>query len=365
MSRLDVLLVGDGSSVHTRRLAEALRDRDVTVGIAAFEGEPIDGVTWIRIGSRRPADDTRYPLAIPRLARAIRRYRPAIVHGHYVSSYGLVASLARRLAHPRGGPALVQTAWGTDLLVTAVASGLRRRLAALALRDAVLITSDSSDLESAAVALAPGREMLRFVFGPPEAIFEQPRTPERVVLSSRRLDPDMRVGLIIKGFAAARASDPGLADWRLVVAGAGSEADDLRALADGLPVEFSGQLRPHELAALLSQASVYVSVPVSDATSAALLESMAAGATPVVNELPANREWVDETVGIVVPRDPTTTALGEAIAAAIRDPADPDVVRARVRECAWEGQVTRLIQAYEKLGVLRTHHFGFAGRSGR
>src|SRR4029079_13645664 len=42
------------------------------------------------------------------------------------------------------------------------------------------------------------------------------------------------------------------------------------------------------------RAEVYVSASRSDSTSQSLLEAMAAGALPVVSDIPGNREWVTD-----------------------------------------------------------------------
>ena len=56
-----------------------------------------------------------------------------------------------------------------------------------------------------------------------------------------------------------------------------------------------------------------VSVPVSDATSVSVLESMACGLPVVATDLPANRQWLEAGDGALVPAgDP------QALAAAIQ-----------------------------------------------
>ena len=39
---------------------------------------------------------------------------------------------------------------------------------------------------------------------------------------------------------------------------------------------------------------LYISIPTSDSTSVTLLEAMAAGSLPIVSDLPANREWIED-----------------------------------------------------------------------
>jgi glycosyltransferase involved in cell wall biosynthesis len=267
-----VLLVADAASVHTRRLAVALRDSGLSVVVAGFEGEALPGVRLIRLGTQPVARDARYLMAVPVLARWIRRLRPAVVHGHYVSSYGVLASLAWGLARWRAP--LVQTAWGTDLLITSRRSRRRARLASIALRPAAVITGDSDDLLQEAARLAPRVRRTKFVFGPPRDLFEVDTIREPLVLSSRRLDPDMRVDLVVRAFRRARELSPDLAPWRLAVAGTGESRAEVAAAADADPaVDLLGQLDATELSQLLARACVVVSVPSTDATSAALLEA--------------------------------------------------------------------------------------------
>jgi glycosyltransferase involved in cell wall biosynthesis len=214
-------------------------------------------------------------------------------------------------------------------------------MAGFALRQAQLVTGDSEDLRSEALALAPQVPFHRFVFGPPSSLLIQPRNTDRVVISARRLDPDTRVPLIIKAFRRAHELDPAsMRGWRLVVAGTGTDEAQVRAAAGGDErVKLVGPLQQDELFRHFGTAAVSVSIPVSDATSAALLEAMAAGALPIVNDLPANREWVDASVGIIVARDPSVLELARAIVAAVTSPPAIAKIRSRVQGVTWEREI--------------------------
>jgi len=88
----------------------------------------------------------------------------------------------------------------------------------------------------------------------------------------------------------------------------------------GDAVEFTGTATwPAGLAERLGKAAVYVSVPSSEGTSVTLLEAMAAGAYPVVSDLPSNREWVGDEGGAVVPVR-LVAPLAQALVAALLDP---------------------------------------------
>jgi len=339
--RPDVLLVGDGSSIHLRRLAAGLAQQNLQVELAGFEGDPVGELPFHRLGDLPARIDARYALAIPRLASVIRRRRPRVVNAHYVTSFGVMSALALWLAHPTGArPPLIQTAWGDDLLVTPQRSRFMRRLVTFALRSAALMTGDAQELRNVASGFAPRTPTASFVFGPPESLLQRHEQKAHVIVSARHLLPEMRVDLVIRSFLHAQAASPALADWSLVVVGDGPERGFLEQLAaEGSNVEFRGAIDHGTLHDLLLRASVSVSVPVSDGTSATLLESLAAAAVPVVNDLPANLEWVDGGTAVIVGRNPTVDELSQGIVSAGEGDWDVRRLQAKVSAVTWESQV--------------------------
>ncbi|MEO8245841.1 MAG: glycosyltransferase [Chloroflexota bacterium] len=341
--------MGHTTSPHVTRLAEALAERDVRVALAGFD-EPASHFQFYRLGRPGVRGDWRYALAVPPLVRAIRRFRPDVVHAHYITSYGVASALATILAGLAGRrPALVQTCWGTDILVTPAKSSIARILSRFALRTANLITADSHDVLEQAEAMSAHRiPSCRFVFGPPARLFEYRRSEEGIVfVSARNLTHTMRIGRIIGAFITARASRAPLEWAELVVAGAGAAEAELRDKYEGsVGVRFVGHLEPGELHRLLAGATAYISIPETDGTSATLLEAMAIGTAPIVNDLPANREWVRGEIGIIVSADPAPLELIDAFAAAAERRSAQSEVRLAARPAAWEGEVDRLVERY-------------------
>jgi glycosyltransferase involved in cell wall biosynthesis len=92
---------------------------------------------------------------------------------------------------------------------------------------------------------------------------------------------------------------------RLVIAHEGSQRAGLAELAARLgqagSIEFTGRVDQAKLRALLAASHAYVSVPGSDSLSLSTMEAMAAGAFPVVTDLPS-QDWVTHRVnGLRVP----------------------------------------------------------------
>jgi glycosyltransferase involved in cell wall biosynthesis len=67
-------------------------------------------------------------------------------------------------------------------------------------------------------------------------------------------------------------------------------------------VEFVGRLSANVQAHYYAQARWFISVPVSDAVSVSVLEAMAHGCLPILSDLPANHELVEDQInGRVLP----------------------------------------------------------------
>jgi L-malate glycosyltransferase len=113
------------------------------------------------------------------------------------------------------------------------------------------------------------------------------------VVSVRQLEPLYDVATLIEALPAVRAAVPALT---VTIAGDGPERAALEARVSALGlaacVRFVGRVPHDRLPALLGEAAAYVSTSRSDSTSISLLEAMAAGATPVVSDIPGNREWI-------------------------------------------------------------------------
>jgi glycosyltransferase involved in cell wall biosynthesis len=322
-----LLIFGDASSVHTQRWAREMVARGHVVVVATRLPAPIEGVAAV-VPLQPGREGTGWFRALPAVRQLARMLRPRIVHGHYVTGYGLWAAAC-------GWGPVVQTAWGSDILVTPRESAVMRRIVGWSLRRADLMTADSQDALDAmgrhgAGATAPRHEILwgadteRFV--PPQrpTVCESDGHGPFGILSLRSWEPNYNIDVLIDALAAVRAARPGRA-ITLELLGGGPDAAALkaRAAAAGLDQDvarFTGRVGDAAMVTAMQAADVSVTVPTSDATSVSLLESLACGLPVIASDLPANRRWVDEHAGLIVPvRD--VAALTAALLALVDDPA--------------------------------------------
>jgi glycosyltransferase involved in cell wall biosynthesis len=226
------------------------------------------------------------------IRKEIMRLRPDVIHVHQVNSYALYTLIATRgLKIP-----VVITAWGSDILVAPNRNRLMRKIVSYCLKKADYLTSDSSFMAEEMRKIArPKNNIVLANFGIDRV--EISAEKENVFYSNRLHKKLYNVDRIIRSFADFM-QHPKHAGWRLVIAATGEETSQLKSLAESLEVsnavEFVGWLSKEENARWYAKAKYWVSIPDSDATSISLLEAMAHGCIPIVSDLPANREWIQD-----------------------------------------------------------------------
>jgi glycosyltransferase involved in cell wall biosynthesis len=245
------------------------------------------------------------------------------VHAHFVVEHGFYAAVAG--VHP-----LVVTAWGSDVLVEPRRDVLSRWIARWTIARADAVTSNNAymarrigDLGALPAKVhvvtlgADKYDLERADASVNRREYGAPRAP--VVISTRAHEPLYNIGEIIDAHAMVSRERP---DVLLAIAHGGSRTDELRAKAAATRahVEFIGTLDRSHFRDALADAAVFVSVPSSDATSVALLQAMAAGAFPIVSDLPSQHELIAHGVnGFLAPlHDPP--ALARLIEQALADP---------------------------------------------
>jgi glycosyltransferase involved in cell wall biosynthesis len=174
-------------------------------------------------------------------------------------------------------------------------------------RRADYVTSDARVMTEAIEAMGVDPErVLTFPYGVDLERF-RPREPVDAggprILTNRKLEPVYSVSTVIDAFPAVRET---FHKATLTVAGDGELRTDLLDRAERSiarrAIVFVGDVDHQRMPALLRDHHLYVSTSLSDTTSVSLLEAMACGLFPIVSDIPANREWIEDGVnGRLVP----------------------------------------------------------------
>lgn len=297
MRKLRLAIVSAGSLTHVGPYLEYLTSRGHEVHWVTYDRPSRDyGATVhdLSRGANSKQQNTKWKYLLAGLSarRLLRRIKPDLVHGHYVTGSGVVIWLS-------GYRPFVLTAHGSDLIAS-TKSRLWRGVLRKVLPRAAWINVVSDELADLARGLGVrddrlivanvGVDVQRFAFRPGGAIRRPPR-----LLCTRTLDDVYDPATIIEACRLLRAE--GVA-FSLTFAAGGPLENPLRqqVAASGLDeqVRFLGGYVNNTLPAILAEHDVYISASLWDGTSICLLEAMAAGLFPIVSRIRSNLAWVDE-----------------------------------------------------------------------
>lgn len=271
------------------------------------------------------------------LRRRLRELAPDVLHVHSIFAVEKWRQFPWIIAMGSFHP-LIVTAWGSDLLRVPHLSRSARFLVGFVLRSADLITADAESLLEAAHRMGVSKDRLhRIQFGVDVQLFhpevETAALRERlglgvgpVVFSPRAFKPlynQLKIVEAIPGVLNVYPTCRFIFKCRLDHHSAEYEAQvRQRILELGVrdAVRILSTIPYEELPALYALSDIAVSVPESDGTPRSILEAMACGVFPIVSDLPALREWIEEGENGLFIQPIESQRIGEAILRALSSP---------------------------------------------
>ena len=230
------------------------------------------------------------------IKKIVEELQPAYLNAHYLSSYGILAALIKvKFKNIK----LIQSTWGTDVLVTPFTNSIKFTIAKFALSKADTITSDSYFMTDKINEIYKNELTQTFPFGlEPFEIEESIQKDEFLIFSNRGLSKNYNIDKIVEWFASLKDER-----YKLIIAHDGEMRvfleEQVKKLNLSSRVEFVGFLTDSQQRAYYRDAKYYISIPSSDSTAVSLLEAMRYGCCPIVSNLSANREWIlDEVNGV-------------------------------------------------------------------
>jgi glycosyltransferase involved in cell wall biosynthesis len=300
-----------------QKWAKWFADKGHEVHLITSNSAEIRGVTLHLIGTGIEGSPFNFLKKTLQARKLVRKIKPDILHAHYVFGYGTFGAFANY--HP-----FVVSAWGSDILIDAKESILKRQITKYVLKKTDLITCDADHMKKAMIELGTDHKKIFIIyfgidtkkFSPQESsekireAFGMPNSP--VIISLRNLEPLYDVKSLITAIPLVLKESP---EAKFVIAGRGSQEVKLKELAKSLEVSdsirFVGFIPNDELPKYLIMSNIYVSTSLSDAgIAASTAEAMACGLPVVITDFGDNRNWVEDGVsGFIVPlKDPKTLA---------------------------------------------------------
>ena len=179
--------------------------------------------------------------------------------------------------------------------------------------------------------------------------FVRDRRPIRTLLTVANLRKEKAHEVLFEAFARLAPAHPGL---RLIVAGDGPRATELRVLAASLGIAHRVALLGHseDVPALLEQADAFVLPSRSEAFPNGVVEAMGAGLPVVACTVGGLLELVESgRTGVLVPAD-DPAAMADALDSLIADPSRASAMGRAARETiARRYSFDRMVRAFEDL----------------
>jgi L-malate glycosyltransferase len=271
---------------------------------------------------------TRYVTAIPAARKMIAMLKPDLLIGYFITGYGTVSAFS-------GFRPLVQITSGEDIL-TSPANPLFRQLIKHNLAKADLIVAWAPHMAAAAKALGfPDEKLFTLPRGIPLEFFKGKRAPRPEnyspirLISTRSLYSMYNIEVEIHAIKLLHARG---IECSLTIAGDGPQRENLVSLVKNLALEkyiqFTGVIPNDQLADVLVQHDLYISLILFDGVSASLLEAMATGIFPIVYDNPANQYWIQSAHNGLLVSSLAPDNIADAILRAIND--------LDLRRYAWE-----------------------------
>ncbi len=296
-----LLLLADGSSVHTQRYQSEMTRQGVEVILASLErGDTID----ILLKKKSVSSSISYFFVNRQIKELVRQYSPDIVNPHFASGYGFSTALSKSWKKLP----VVLHCLGSDILISPHKSIAHKRRVVYALARSKMIFADSKYLsdeinrlyKSNNISIIPWgiekriadiydkKERNKFNFGKPLRVLI-PR-PHQKVYNNEFIIRALKDKINDKAIALS------FPDW-------GDFSDRFKKLSneicpDGLINYYKFKPRD-EYIEFLENHDIYLSASKSDSSPASLIEAMGAGLRPVAGDIPGVKEWLSNDNGDV------------------------------------------------------------------
>ncbi|MFN5416168.1 MAG: glycosyltransferase [Flavobacteriia bacterium] len=291
------------------------------------------------------------------LKKYIEEIKPAIVHAHYATSYGLLGALSD--FHP-----YILSVWGSDVYDFPKKSIIHKKLFQFNLRKADFILS-TSKIMAKEISKYSRKDIMITPFGVDLDMFKKMSVTslfdekDIVIGTIKSFEQKYGIDLLIHTFHKLTLKHPDL-PLKLLLVGDGTERMNLENLVDELKLRnrvlFTGKIPQNEVPKYQNMFDVYVALSIDNSESfgVATIEAMACEKPVVVSDVDGFSEVVvNNETGIIVPRKNSEQA-GLAIEKLLFDKEfyEKCAKQARLhvqKHYEWKNNLQEVIDLYNKI----------------
>lgn len=232
-----------------------------------------------------------YFTAVRKLRAIIQNENPDIIHIQQIVTYHFLTLRAiRKINIPT-----VATAWGSDILLNPQKGFFYKKMVQYCLNHTDYLTADAQFIAEKMQQLSKKKLSVTIANFGIDDVNDTLIHKENLIYSNRLLNKLYRTDSIIDAFHRFHEKEA-YRDWKLVIAGTGTEDENLKKLVSDLEltevVQFVGWQTREDNLQWYAKSKIWIAYPESDATSISLLEAMSLRCIPMITDLPATREWI-------------------------------------------------------------------------
>ncbi|WP_159656083.1 glycosyltransferase [Vibrio atypicus] len=290
---MKLLVLGDLASVHMKRWTDCLDSSYETFAFTFAESNVTSILdSNVYFYSSIFHKKSWCVTAIRQLITFFDRVKPDVVHVHYASSYGLLASFLKTNRK-------VLSAWGSDINYCE-RSVLRRLLMRYTLSSYPIVNCASKALAARAEAISTHPSYEVFQYGIDTSISVKPiqhDVASPIFIINRGFLDIYRVDYVVREFDQYLTNG---GKGTLLVYGYGKQTDEervreaIKSCDNRHSILFKGKVEHSVLFEFMRNAQYYISIPTTDGAPLALYEAMHIGLYPVVSDIESNRETFSE-----------------------------------------------------------------------
>jgi glycosyltransferase involved in cell wall biosynthesis len=295
--RLKILLLAEDKSANTMAWVKAFQECQCKVSVVSARA-PLDhdNVFALKLFFLPPR--LKFLFCASQLRNIISREKPDIVIGYRITSYGYLAI--------NGGFSPIVIAAQNENIVTAhkflfFLKPFLSYCARRAISKADLIHAWGSNMKDGILKFGGSLDKIIIMhrgidfktFFPRERDFVV--TDQPVIISTRSLYPEYNIDILIRTFSFVLRKYPKAI---LKIIGDGPDRSRLEKLAEDIEVRrnvlFYKSLDPEFTANQLRGSDIYISLIQTEGVSSSLLEACACGVFPIVCDMPASRDIIED-----------------------------------------------------------------------
>lgn len=330
---MKVLLLSDVNSPHTQKWAISLKKKGIEIGIFSLTAPYTNNLlnsfeinifytpkSKSKLNPETSLSKISYLSKLLYLKKIIKKFSPDIINAHYISSYGLLASLC-------GFQPLVLSVWGSDIISFPKKSIFHKKIIHFVLKKASVICVTSRYLQKE-VAKYTTKKSFVIPFGVDTDLFQPLKEVKKVnglvIGTAKSLEKIYRIDLVIKVFAKLYKKYS-YKNLQLLIVGDGSQRKLLEQLVQALGISekvvFKGRCSIVEMPALYNQMDLLINISQSESFGVAILEASACEKCVIATNVGGLPEVVDhKKTGFLIDTENVENNLIDVIENIIQNP---------------------------------------------